>query len=244
MVLPLVSKTKKANNAHLDLYKSILYKSLCMGCKAVIFDLDGTLVDTLADLGESMNYALANLGQPTHRLEAFRQMVGNGLRTFAKRALPSEKEVLCDQLIAVMRQRYADNCLVNSGLYKGVYETVTELHKRGIGLAVLTNKDQDLAIRIVGHFFATGTFEYVLGALDGQAVKPHGRAVRKLMDMMKVSPSDVILVGDSGVDMDTALAAGVRAIGVSWGLRTRQELVDHKAAVVIDEPAELLNLVG
>ena len=215
-----------------------------MSCKAVIFDLDGTLVDTLADLGESMNYALASLGQPTHRLEAFRQMIGNGLRTFAKRALPSKNEALCDQIVKVMRQHYADNCLVNSKLYEGISETIAELRKRAIKLAVLTNKDQDLAERIINHFFATGTFEHVLGAVEGRPLKPHGQMVCKLMDMMKFSPLDVILVGDSGVDMDTASAAGIRGVGVSWGLRTRKELIDHKAAIVIGEPAELLNLVG
>jgi phosphoglycolate phosphatase len=215
-----------------------------MYCKAVIFDLDGTLIDTLVDLGESMNYALASLGQPTHKIGAFKQMVGNGLRTFAKRALPNGKESLCDEVMEIMRRHYAGNCLVNSRLYKGIYETVTELHKRAVGLAVLTNKDQDLAERILGHFFTIGTFEYVLGATDGRPVKPHGRVIRELVDLMKLSPSDVILVGDSGVDMDTAAAADIRAIGVSWGFRTREELTDHKAVMVIDEPAELLNLVG
>jgi phosphoglycolate phosphatase len=215
-----------------------------MSCKAVIFDLDGTLVDTLADLGESMNYALANLGQPMHQLEAFRQMIGNGLRTFAKRALPGEKEVLYDRVVELMRQHYADNCLVNSKLYEGVGETVAELRKRAIKLAVLTNKDQNLAERIVNHFFTAGTFEHVLGAVEGRPLKPHGWMIWKLVDMMKLSSPDIVLVGDSDVDMDTASAAGIRAIGVGWGLRTRKELIDHKAAIVIDKPAELLNLVA
>ncbi len=211
--------------------------------KAVIFDLDGTLVDTLADLGESMNFALASLGQPTHKTEEFRRMIGDGFRTFAKRALPSEKEDLSDSLMAVVRQHYADGCLVNSKLYKGIYETITELYRRAIGLAVLTNKDKNLAERILGHFFTVGIFKHIIGAVGGQPVKPNGRIVRRLIGLMQLCPTDVILVGDSGVDMDTAAAAGIRAVGVSWGFRSREELVDHGADMVIDEPAELLNLV-
>jgi phosphoglycolate phosphatase len=206
--------------------------------------LDGTLVDTLVDLGESMNFALASLGQPTHKIEEYRQMIGNGFRTFAKRALPSEKEGLSDNVMAVARQHYADSCLVNSKLYKGIFETITELHRRAIGLTVLTNKDQNLAERILKHFFAVGTFSHIIGAVDGQPVKPNGQIVRKLIKLMQLYPDDVIFVGDNSVDMDTAAAAGIRAIGVSWGYRSREELIDHKADVIIDKPAQLLNLVG
>ena len=215
-----------------------------MSCRAVIFDLDGTLVDTLADLGESMNFALTSLGQPTHKVEEYRQMVGDGTRIFAKRALPENKEALCEQVMRVMLEHYKDNCFVNSRLYKGINETITELRNRAIELAVLTNKDQDLAERIVGHFFKAGTFRYVIGAFDGEPVKPGEEGIRRLIEMMKLAPSEVIIVGDSGVDMDTAAVTGIRAVGVSWGFRSREELIKHKASIVIDKPVELLNLVS
>ena len=214
-----------------------------MRCRAILFDLDGTLVDTLADLAESMNFALASLRQPTHKIEEFRQMVGDGSRTFAKRALPDDKEDLCEQVMAIMLRHYKDNCFVNSRLYGGIDETITELRNRAIELAVLTNKDQDFAECIVGHFFRDGTFRYIVGAVNGEPVKPNGQVVIKLIDMMKLSPSEVIIIGDSSVDMDTATAAGIRAVGVSWGFRSREELIQHKAAVVIDKPVELLNLL-
>ncbi|HSV27767.1 MAG TPA: HAD family hydrolase [Sedimentisphaerales bacterium] len=206
----------------------------------MIFDLDGTLVNTLADLSDSMNHALASLGQPTHPSSAIRTFIGDGVYTFASRALGENSQHLVEEVVAAMREHHRRNYLNKSSVYPGIFELIGELRKRGIRLAVLTNKDQTVAQQIVEHFFGSGVFEHVVGAVGKTPVKPDRKAVDGLLEKMGLKSADCRLVGDSGVDVDTAKAAGMRVAGVTWGFRDRAELEGHGADVVVDSPAELL----
>lgn len=215
-----------------------------MDCKAVIFDLDGTLVDTLEDLADAINFGLTKFGLAAQPVESCRKMIGDGVGTFVERALPPDKQDLADKVLAVMTNRYRKNYLNHTRLYDGIYETIEKLRKKAVRLAVLTNKNQDMAERVIDHFFGPGIFEIVLGSSDGLPVKPSPQVTAKLLQSMKLSGQEVILVGDSGADMDTAAAAGLRSVGVAWGFRGRAELVQHNAGVVIDKPDELLNFLA
>ncbi len=211
--------------------------------KAVIFDLDGTLVDTLADLTESMNFALASLGQPTHTAPVIRQFIGDGVFTFASRALAENAQNLVGEVVTRMRQHYRNNCLRQTAAYAGIPEALAELRGRGIKLSVLTNKDQEVSCRIVEHCIGAGVFYKVVGVTDKTPVKPGTAAITKLMAEMKARPSECVLVGDSAVDIETARSAGVKSIGASWGFRGRQELEKCGADYIAESPSELVEIV-
>jgi phosphoglycolate phosphatase len=211
--------------------------------KTVIFDLDGTLVDTLGDLTDSMNYALASLDQPIHQESVTKKFIGDGIFTFASRALKEDQRHLTGEVVKRMREHYRGNCLKKTSVYPGVKGLVAELKKRGGKVAVLTNKDQNVARMIVEHYFGKDVFNRIVGVVDRVPVKPGSRAAMKLMAEMDVAKEDCLMVGDSGIDIDTAKAAGIRSIGVSWGFRGCQELMQHGADVIINVPNEILDVI-
>jgi len=214
-----------------------------MACKAVIFDLDGTLVDTLADLSEAMNFGLKKLGQPSRTLDQCRMMIGSGVRRFAQRALGDDKQHLTDDLLAEMRARYKQNCLDQTRLYDGIAQMVVQLADRGIALAVCTNKDQGVAGRIIEHFFGKSTFALVVGARDGCPIKPDRQVTAGIVEFLGAGAGEMVFVGDSDVDIATAENGGMPFIGVSWGFRSRAELAAAGAEIIIDSPAELGKLI-
>ena len=211
-----------------------------MKYQAVIFDLDGTLTDTLADLADAINYAIGKFNCPAHPTEAYKQMIGSGLRNAISKALGSDKDHLIDEGLVIMKERYSQTCLDKTVLYDGISETVSKLHDMGIKMAVLTNKDQELARKIVSHFFEDDTFKCVIGAKNGYPVKPAPDKTFEVLGTLSAKPAQTIFVGDSGVDIQTAKAAGVFSVGVSWGLRGAGELKEHNADKIIDAAAELL----
>lgn len=215
-----------------------------MSYSAVIFDLDGTLVDTIDDLTAAMNAALAHFALPTHSAQHCKMMIGNGATRFAERALPTEKQDLAEKVLTLMREHYRDNCFENTRLYDGMGETVQQLRHRGLRLAMLTNKDQVVAARIIEHFFDPGTFQYVIGATQGQRIKPDPTATIGIVKSMKLSCEDFVFVGDSAVDIETARAAGMCSVGAAWGFRGRGELAAAGADIIIDSPREILDLVA
>ena len=213
-----------------------------MHYKAVIFDLDGTLLDTLADLADSMNDALRVQGFATHPAESYKQMVGNGVTNLTKRALPSGRQEMLEHTLHLMRENYAKNALNKTKPYAGVLETIRNLGENGVKLAVLTNKDQGFSVRIVEHYFGKDTFELIWGAMPGRPIKPDPAALYELLAQLSVRPDEAVFVGDSGVDMDVAKAANVASVGVAWGFRGRQELIEHHAGHIINAPKELWKL--
>jgi phosphoglycolate phosphatase len=212
-----------------------------MTYKAVIFDLDGTLVDSLEDLADATNYALKFFGQPGHSTEAIKQMVGEGTNTLISKALAGDKQELIGQVLAKMREKYDKICLNKSRPYKGLLEVVTELAKRQIKLAVLTNKDEKMSQKIVSHFF-DGYFQIVKGTTQAVPVKPEPAAALQILEKLDVRPQEAIFVGDSNIDIQTAKAANIKAVSVSWGFRSRKELFEAGTDVIIDYPYQLLEL--
>jgi phosphoglycolate phosphatase len=215
-----------------------------MDFDGVIFDLDGTLADTLEDIAAAMNRVLGGRWLPVHSTASYKLMIGKGLRNLVGQTLPvgmrtEETIVAClDELIA----GYREHCLDKTHLYDGVADLVSRLRADGVKLAVLSNKADDLTRHIVGALFAPGTFAVVVGARQGQPLKPDPAVALLVGDRLGVPPGRIAYLGDSGVDMRTALAAGMTAIGVSWGFRTRDELVENGAIAVLDHPLELLEL--
>jgi len=211
--------------------------------KAALFDLDGTLVDTLADLSTAMNFALKHLDQPTHTIDQCKAMIGSGLAMFAKRALDSNHQHLKDDLLVEMKQRYNLHCFEKTTIYPGISDALLALQNAGIRLAVVTNKDSDAALKIVEHFFGNDTFDHIAGAENGIAIKPQPQPTLDILTSMGLSPDQCLFIGDSDVDMQTAAAAQIRSVAVSWGFRSTAQLKDAGADIIIDSAAELLDLL-
>jgi phosphoglycolate phosphatase len=210
----------------------------------VVFDLDGTLADTLEDLAAAVNRMLACEGLPPHGEAAYKEMIGKGIRNLVTVALPAERrtEETIDRCLERMMADYHEHCLVKTHLYDGIADLLRELRVGGVKLAVFSNKADELTRRIVVTLTDPGTFDVVVGARPGLPLKPDPAAALLIGARLGVAPSRMVYLGDSGTDMLTANAAGMVAVGVSWGFRSRDELVENGATVVLDHPLELLAL--
>jgi phosphoglycolate phosphatase len=213
--------------------------------KLVIFDLDGTLLDTIADLAESANHALKQLGYPTRDVETIRTFVGNGVNKLLFRALPDEEKT--EENMMRMRTHFvpyydAHNADL-SAPYPGIVALLEELQAKGLRMAVASNKYQEATVKLVKHYFPKIDFVEVLGQREGINVKPDPTIVFDILKKAGVSKEETLYVGDSGVDMQTAINAGVDAIGVTWGFRPRTELEDFHPMGLIDQAEELLGFV-
>jgi len=211
-----------------------------MTYKAVIFDLDGTLADSLADLADTINYALKMLGLPVWDLQTYRKMVGNSTNLLIKRALGPDNQNLFDQMYKIATEKYKEVCLNKTKPYKGVPETLKELHNRNVKLAVLTNKDQDMAVKVATHLFGKDLFDAIVGTTTGNPIKPDATETLQLIKRLNLEQGEVIFVGDSDVDMQTAKACKLLAVGVNWGFRPIEELKENGADIIINKPSELL----
>lgn len=219
--------------------------------RLVIFDLDGTLLNTIADLACGTNYALQQLGYPTHPIESYPAMVGNGVRKLFERALPPAARTA--EEVERMRRHflpYYDVHLADHTLpYEGISEVLQTLRERGVMLAIASNKYHDAVLRIAGHYFPDIPFVAVYGQREGIPIKPDTAIIRDILrDVQEhcgesLMPDEVCYVGDSGVDMQTALNAGFVACGVTWGFRPKEELTCYAPQHIIDTPAELLKIV-
>lgn len=213
--------------------------------RAVIFDLDGTLLDTLEDLADSLNRVLQDRGLPTHPTEAFRYFVGNGAAKLVARALPSEtqSEALAADCLQAFRQAYQRNWNVKTKPYAGVSELLDALTAKGITMAVLTNKPQHFAELCVQTFFSKWNFAMILGQREGIPMKPDPGATREVLRCLDVPAEACVYLGDSDVDMQTALNADLLPVGAAWGFRSEEELRQAGAVEVIGQPTELLSLM-
>ena len=228
-----------------NLYLCIVLKKKKMK-KIVIFDLDGTLLNTIADLATATNQALEHFGFPTHPTDAYRFFVGNGINKLFERALPEGKRT--EEQVLRIRSRflpyYNEHNTDFSTPYPGIPEVLHTLQSHGILLAVASNKYQSATEKLISHYFPTLRFEMVLGQREGIPVKPDPTIVNDILHATDLSATDALYVGDSGVDMQTALQAGVDAVGVTWGFRPRTELEAFHPKAIINQSEELLTLCG
>jgi phosphoglycolate phosphatase len=210
---------------------------------AVLFDLDGTLADTLADLANATNWALAKLDCPTHPIEAYRYKVGDGARQLCARALPADKQQLVDDAVRLMRERYDKHCFELTQLYPGIPELVSELAQSGFKLAVLSNKPDDFTKRMVAHYFKPSPFDAVRGQLPNLPLKPDPTVALQIAAELEVPPGEWLYLDDTNTDMRTAHAAGMFPVGVLWGFRDREELVESGAQHLVAKPGDVLRLL-
>ena len=208
-----------------------------------VFDLDGTLVDSVVDIADAINRSLRKLGKQEHPVHAYYKMVGNGMEMLCRRALPegSEEEIL--ELISLYKEDYLKNCCVKTTVYPGMIALLHEVRKQGIKLAILSNKPQEQTVAVVDNLFSREIFEEVIGAGPRYPRKPDPSALFALMDRLGVEPENVSYIGDSDVDMTLACNANVRGIGVAWGFRGKMELVNAGARYVAENATELQNIL-
>jgi len=215
--------------------------------KAFLFDLDGTLIDSLEDIGQACNDVLASHGYPVHPLPKYRYYVGRGFHKLVSDALPQGESTrlstaeLC-ALVAEARAQYGNNMCVRTRPYDGITEALLALAEQGHALAVLSNKPDDLTVALIGRYFPEVPFALVRGGRDGVPLKPEADAPLDMLRQMSVLPANSFYVGDSNVDIFTARNAGMTSIGVAWGFRGAEELRAAQADHVIDAPEALPRL--
>jgi phosphoglycolate phosphatase len=212
--------------------------------RAVIFDLDGTLANTIDDIALSINGALSKRGFPTHDIPTIKLMVGNGFRNLVVAALPREKqeEALIEEIRAEATAYYAAHPLDRTRPYPGIMEMLSGLASLGIPRAVLSNKPDGLTQAVVNGLFPQAGFSVVRGETAAFPRKPEPASVLDIAKTLGMEPGEILYVGDTNVDMHTAHNSGMRPIGAAWGFRSIQELVESGAEVVITHPSELLRL--
>ena len=214
--------------------------------KACIFDLDGTLTDTLESLTYSVNETLMKLGLPQITSEQCKNFVGNGARYLIARALEASGDTelsLIEKAMETYGQVFKKYCTYRVAPYEGIVELLQELKESGVELAVLSNKPHLQTLDVVATYFEPGMFCYVQGQQEGIPRKPDPTAARKIAEKMGVAPEECVYIGDSEVDIQTANAAGMESVGVTWGFRPKAILEEHGAKHIIDRPKELISIM-
>ena len=212
--------------------------------RTIIFDLDGTLCDTIYDLADATNFALAKMGYPTHSVEKIKSFVGNGIKNLMIRSMPEEEryeekiEETKKNFFEYYRFHYADKTVA----YEGILEVLKTLNERGIKLAVCTNKEDTMAKTIVKKLFGD-IFSVVIGQGDKFPLKPNPESSYYIMNELGTTCEDTVFIGDSDVDIKTANNAGLESIGVSWGFRDVQELIDNGCKKIANNPLDIIKFI-
>lgn len=212
--------------------------------RAVMFDLDGTLLDTLAAITHAGNYMLQQFNRPPLPPDDYRYLAGQGLRYLVSHALHVRDDRLIAQGIARFRQHYAQHGLARTRPYDGIPELVRTLTERGLALAVLSNKPDDATRAAVAHFFAPDAFSIVRGQTLTSPLKPDPRLASQIAQELAIAPRNWLYLGDTRVDMLTGRAAGMFTVGATWGFRHEQELRDSGAQAIIHHPLDLMALLA
>lgn len=211
--------------------------------KAVIFDLDGTLLNTLDDLADSTNYALSRFGYPTRTIEEVRQFVGNGVAKLIERAIPEGKNnPNFEKCLAIFKENYAQNMYNKTAPYNGIIEMLSNLKSKGIKIAVVSNKF-DLAVKELCKKYFEGFIDFAAGENEAQGIKkkPAPDTVISVLNEFNFAPEDAVYVGDSDVDIMTAKNSKMPCISVTWGFRDEKFLLENGATILINAPSEIYN---
>ncbi|RLA99916.1 MAG: HAD family hydrolase [Deltaproteobacteria bacterium] len=214
-----------------------------MKCKAIIFDMDGTLLDTIEDIGSSMNTVLRRMGLPVHDTLTYKTLVGDGMEILVKRALPEsmrDKDTIKSCLDA-MKKVYSLHCLDKTRPFNGIDHLLDALAQIDIKMAILSNKPHDFTVAIKDALLSRWPFVAVLGVKEGIPRKPDPKGALQIARLMGVRPSETCFMGDTAVDMKTANNAGMYAVGVLWGFRGIKELKDAGARLILEKPIDLMS---
>jgi phosphoglycolate phosphatase len=216
-----------------------------MNFEAVLFDLDGTLLDTIADLTDSMNLALKRFGFPGHDVKACKMFVGDGVEMFAFRALPenSRDQGMVEKCAFLMRQEYRKRWAKKTRPYEGIPELLDALTRKNLKMAILSNKPDDATKEMVAELLAKWRFHPVAGAQRSMPKKPDPTLALEISLQLRVSPERFLYLGDTATDMRTARGAGMFAVGVLWGFRSAEELMESGAHALVNHPTEVLALL-
>jgi len=212
--------------------------------KAVIFDLDGTLLDTLEDIADSMNIVLRSFNFPKHDVAAYKYFIGNGLEALVARAIPEKlkDDSILQQCIVAMREEYGKRWANKTRPYKGIPELLDSLALRGIKMAILSNKPDEFTKTTVANLLPHWQFELVLGAKPSAPKKPDPTTAKQMSKSLNISPTEFLFLGDTAIDMETAKAAGMYPVGALWGFGPAHELSAGGAKLLIEKPGDFLEL--
>lgn len=221
-----------------------LLKKQKMKFKGVIFDLDGTLVNSLEDIADAMNSVLKNLDYPTHSYDAYQYFIGSGLRNLVSKSLPEthNNEKSIENCYRLMIEEYRDTCTRKTTSYKGIIELLDYLLLHNIKLSVFSNKSDELTKKITAALFPN-YFDSAVGLTIESLKKPNPSEALAISKSMGLKPEEIIFVGDSGIDMQTATNANMFAVGVSWGYRPKEELIENGAKQVVNHPLDLIEIL-
>ena len=214
-----------------------------MAYRTVLFDMDGTLLDTLEDLRESTNHVLREMGYPERSLEEMRRFVGNGAEMQIRRAVPEEtSEENIAKVLRAYRAYYQEHCRIKTKVYDGLLNMLDALKARDVKTAVVSNKPDEAVKKLSEEYFG-GRMDYAVGAKDGRRCKPYPDMVDAALEALGETREGAVFIGDSEVDVQTGLNAGLPVIAVSWGFRSRETIAEAGATVIADDAAALAKLL-
>lgn len=216
-----------------------------MKYKAVLFDLDGTLLDTLQDIADAVNRSLAQMGLPSHTLKAYRYFVGDGREALAVRSLPERcrDQASVRRLVELIDSEYSACWARNTRPYPGMAALLDDLARRNVRMAILTNKEHALAEEMVSELLSQWRFEAIAGASPDIPKKPDPASALQIARSLEIHPAGIAYLGDTDIDMKTAVRAGMYPVGALWGFRTREELLAGGAKALVESPCDLLRLL-
>ncbi len=218
-----------------------------MKIKGIIFDFDGTLLDSITDIAIACNNVLEANGLPIHAIEKYVDFIGNGARRIVQLALPgewTENETTVDFFLEKFKKAYNDNLVVHSKLFDGISEMLSFLNNKGIPIAINTNKPHEQTLLIAEKLLSDHKFEVIFGQKDETPRKPDPAGALMIAETLGFSPSEMLYVGDSDVDVKTALAAKMKILGVEWGYCPKQKMIDAGAKEFVSSAQELKNMMA
>ena len=212
--------------------------------KAIIFDLDGTLLNSLVDIADAVNFVLKKNGFKEYTFEDYKQFIGNGIEVLARKALPTDiTEEQFQKLFSEIQSSYKIRQNTRTAPYDGILELLKELNSLAVKISILSNKPHEFVGPTVERYFKDIRFELAFGSRKGVARKPNPEAVYEILETLKIEKTDCLFVGDTSTDINTGKNAGMETLGVTWGFRDFEELKNSGATFIIDKPRELLNIL-